>query len=78
MIRRVWPWEHSDSEFLRSGKPEAGHQIVLALADLEHAALATHVGGEVLSAGHGYPLRLVAPNLRGYRWVKWVQRIDAS
>jgi DMSO/TMAO reductase YedYZ molybdopterin-dependent catalytic subunit len=55
-----------------------GHQIVLPLADLEHAVLATHVGGEVLSPGHGYPVRLVVPGHRGYRWVKWVQRIDVA
>ena len=54
------------------------HQIVLPLVELEHAILATHVGGEVLSPGHGYPVRLVVPGHRGYRWVKWVQRIDAS
>src|SRR6202158_1684837 len=55
-----------------------GHRIVLPLADLEHAVLATRVGGEVLSPGHGYPVRLVVPNRRGYHWVKWVQRIDVS
>jgi DMSO/TMAO reductase YedYZ molybdopterin-dependent catalytic subunit len=55
-----------------------GHRIVLPLVDLEHALLASHVGGEVLSPGHGYPIRLVVPNRRGYHWVKWVQRIDVS
>ncbi len=53
-----------------------GHRIVLPLADLEHAVLATHVGGEPLSTGHGYPVRLTVPGRRGYHWVKWVQRID--
>ena len=49
-----------------------GHRIVLPLADLETAILATHVGGEALSPGHGYPVRLVVPGRRGYQWVKWV------
>jgi DMSO/TMAO reductase YedYZ molybdopterin-dependent catalytic subunit len=55
-----------------------GHRIVLAMADLETAVLATHVGGEVLSPGHGFPVRLVVPGWRGYHWVKWVQRVTVS
>jgi DMSO/TMAO reductase YedYZ molybdopterin-dependent catalytic subunit len=52
-----------------------GHRIVLPLADLESAIFATHVGGEELSPGHGYPVRLVVPGRRGYQWVKWVKSV---
>jgi DMSO/TMAO reductase YedYZ molybdopterin-dependent catalytic subunit len=38
--------------------------------------LATHVGDEALSAGHGFPLRLVAPGHRGYDWVKWISEVE--
>jgi DMSO/TMAO reductase YedYZ molybdopterin-dependent catalytic subunit len=55
-----------------------GHRIELPLAEVGSALLATHVGGEVLSAGHGYPVRLVVPGRRGYQWVKWVSRIDLA
>jgi Oxidoreductase molybdopterin binding domain len=40
--------------------------------------LATHVGGEALSAGHGFPVRLVALDYRGYNWVKWVETLEVS
>ena len=40
--------------------------------------LATHVGGSPLSRGHGFPSRLVAPDKRGFEWVKWVTSIEVN
>jgi DMSO/TMAO reductase YedYZ molybdopterin-dependent catalytic subunit len=38
--------------------------------------LATRFGGRALDAGHGFPARLVAPDRRGFWWVKWVTAIE--
>ena len=40
--------------------------------------LATHVGGEPLTHGHGAPCRLVVPGHRGFQWVKWVTRVEVT
>jgi DMSO/TMAO reductase YedYZ molybdopterin-dependent catalytic subunit len=53
-----------------------GHRWTFPLAELRTMLLATHVGGEPISPGHGAPVRLVAPNRRGFQWVKWVTRIE--
>jgi hypothetical protein len=59
---------HSDTGYLRR----------YPLSELDDLLLATHVGDEPLSRGHGYPVRLVAPGRRGYDWVKWVVAIEVS
>ncbi|QLG51017.1 molybdopterin-dependent oxidoreductase [Natrinema halophilum] len=53
-----------------------GYRWSLPIHEARNALLATHVGGERLSHGHGAPLRLVAPGRRGFQWVKWVERVD--
>jgi len=40
--------------------------------------LATGYQGEPLQAGHGAPVRLVAPHRRGFWWVKWVESVKLS
>jgi Oxidoreductase molybdopterin binding domain len=66
-------------------EPGAGHVRVIShtgyrwsfsVADARAMLLATHVGGEPLSHGHGAPCRLVAPGRRGFQWVKWVERVE--
>jgi DMSO/TMAO reductase YedYZ molybdopterin-dependent catalytic subunit len=42
------------------------------------ALLATSVGDEPLSPGHGAPVRLVVPGRRGFWWVKWVDLVEVS
>jgi DMSO/TMAO reductase YedYZ molybdopterin-dependent catalytic subunit len=53
-----------------------GYRWSLPIAEARDALLATHVGDERLSHGHGAPARLVAPGRRGFQWVKWVERIE--
>ena len=58
---------------------DLAHRLPLELRPRRRAAsllLATHVGGEPLSHGHGAPVRLVAPGQRGFIWVKWVTRVE--
>ncbi len=55
-----------------------GYRRRFGLGEAQELLLATHVGGARLSAGHGFPVRVVAPQRRGYHWVKWVERIEVS
>jgi DMSO/TMAO reductase YedYZ molybdopterin-dependent catalytic subunit len=75
VLRSVGPSADVDSVAFVS---TTGHRIVLPVGDLADAILATRVGGEPLSPGHGSPLRLVVPGRRGYHWVKWLARIDVA
>jgi hypothetical protein len=55
-----------------------GYVRRLPVEDAGRLLLATRLGGRVLSTGHGFPLRLVAPGRRGFWWVKWVDRVSLS
>jgi len=68
-------------------KPEAAYMLVHAeqgytanvrLADLLHdnVLLATHHDGEPLPLDHGYPLRLIVPQLYAWKSVKWVRGFE--
>ena len=40
--------------------------------------LAYQVNGQDLPREHGWPLRVVAPEKWGYKWVKWVTQIEVT
>ncbi len=40
--------------------------------------LALKMNGAPLPLEHGYPVRLVAPGMYGYKWAKWVYRVEVS
>ena len=40
--------------------------------------LATKINGKVLDATRGFPFQVVAESKWGYKWVKWVTRIELS
>jgi DMSO/TMAO reductase YedYZ molybdopterin-dependent catalytic subunit len=64
----------------RSVRVEAvsGYGRRFALPEARRFLLATHVAGNPLDHGHGFPMRLVAPDHRGFEWVKWVARIQVD
>jgi DMSO/TMAO reductase YedYZ molybdopterin-dependent catalytic subunit len=53
-----------------------GYRWSFGTAAARRFLLATRVGGDELTHGHGAPVRLVAPGRRGVQWVKWVARIE--
>ena len=55
-----------------------GHAWSFPIVEAERLLIATHVGGETLSPGHGYPARLIAPDHRGFQWIKWVNQVHVA
>ncbi|MCE5387019.1 MAG: molybdopterin-dependent oxidoreductase [Acidithiobacillus sp.] len=87
------PWQGiSLSTFLAELQPSsAAKYVVFHSADgvyvdslsLEQARapgviLATHIAGQPLLRKGGYPLRLLVPQMYGYKSVKWVNRVELT
>ncbi|HET7467947.1 MAG TPA: molybdopterin-dependent oxidoreductase [Candidatus Dormibacteraeota bacterium] len=55
-----------------------GYDRRFTLANAAGLLLATRIGGRTLDPGHGFPVRLVAPDQRGFWWVKWVVAVEVD
>ena len=53
-----------------------GYDRRFGVHELSGLLLATRLGDSPLSPDHGAPVRLVAPDRRGFWWVKWVRTIE--
>lgn len=55
-----------------------GYDRRFSIESVGRLLIATRIGGQPLDPGHGFPVRLVAPDRRGYWWVKWVTAITVD
>jgi DMSO/TMAO reductase YedYZ molybdopterin-dependent catalytic subunit len=57
-----------------------GYSSSLAFKDIEglDLLLAFEINGRTLDAKRGFPFQVVAESKLGYKWVKWVTRVDLS
>src|SRR5581483_11664322 len=70
---------HAGARALRFVSAEEPYDDYLTLgqASLPDVMLAYEMDGKPLSRAHGAPLRLVIPDMYGYKNVKWLKRIEA-
>jgi DMSO/TMAO reductase YedYZ molybdopterin-dependent catalytic subunit len=61
--------------FVSAEKPYDDY-LTTGQASLHDVLLAYEQDGKPLSRGHGAPLRLVIPDMYGYKNVKWIERIE--
>ena len=75
LLSRAQPKPGAGSITIRS---RTGYFRRYSLDEAGRAILASRVDGRPLSAGHGFPARMVEPHKRGYDWVKWVDSITVN
>ena len=70
------PQAHARSRFVSAEQPYDDY-LTLEQASLPDVMLAYEMDGKPLPREHGAPVRVVIPEMYGYKNVKWVERIDA-
>ena len=58
------------------GADDYSSSLTIEESGVDDVLLAYEMNSEALPVDQGYPVRIVAPNQLGYKWVKWVVRIE--
>lgn len=77
LVRLVGGNDDSVVTIVSFQKPN-GYRKEVRAGVMKEALLATHLNGERLVVDHGYPLRLIAPDVQGETQVKWINAIEVK
>jgi DMSO/TMAO reductase YedYZ molybdopterin-dependent catalytic subunit len=76
LLRDARPLPHARALHLLSSEVPYDDYLELRQAALPDVMLAYEMDGKPLRREHGAPVRVVIPDMYGYKNVKWVERID--
>lgn len=67
-----------EGKYILFSSADGGYSTSLPISYLEkyNAILASEVNGSPLEVSDGYPFRLVAFGKFGYKWIKWVNKLE--
>lgn len=68
----------SNGKYVLFSSADGGYSTSLPISYLEkyNAILAMNVNGSPLNQSDGFPLRLIAFGKFGYKWIKWVNKLE--
>ena len=75
LLQAAQPTDAAASVTVRS---VTGYYRKFSMDEANGYIIATQVGDEILSHGHGFPARLVAHDKRGFEWVKWITDLEVN
>jgi DMSO/TMAO reductase YedYZ molybdopterin-dependent catalytic subunit len=76
VIAPAGPTPHARAIRFVSAEQPYDDYLTRTEASLHDVLLAYEMDGKPLTRGHGAPLRVVIPEMYGYKNVKWVERIE--
>ncbi len=77
-LDQVQPTPDAKYVLLASADGSYTESLSMSQARLPDVLLGYRLNGAPLSAEQGYPLRLVIPDMYGFKYIKWINRISLS